>query len=61
MWDDPIVEEVRKAGKLLSEKCDNDINKFAQMIKKGTEQSKKEGWKIANRTLEKVEAEPSSQ
>lgn len=50
MWKDPIVEEVRNVGKKLSEKCDNDIHKFAEMIKKNEKQREKEGWVLYNRS-----------
>lgn len=53
MWKDTIVEEVRNAGKKLSEQCKNDIHAFSLILKKGTEKSKKEGWKILSK--EKIE------
>lgn len=49
MWKDSIVEEVRNAGKIISEKCDNNIHKFAEMLKKETEESKKAGWTVVNK------------
>lgn len=44
MWNDPIVEEVRKAGKKLSDICDNDVHKFANMIRQCEKKREKEGW-----------------
>lgn len=41
MWEDPIVEEVRKAGAKLAEKCDYDFHKFSLMIKEHQKQSDK--------------------
>ena len=49
MWNDPIVEEVRKAGKKLSDKCDNDIHKFADMIRRYEKKREKEGWKFVSK------------
>ena len=49
MWDDPIVKEVREAGKRLQEKCNNDLHLFSKMITEGTEKLRKEGWKVAGK------------
>jgi len=49
MNNSPIVEEVREAGKKISEECDNDINKYAEYIKRGEEESKKKGWETVTK------------
>ncbi|MBN2534927.1 MAG: hypothetical protein JXB88_18745 [Spirochaetales bacterium] len=49
MWNDPIVEEVRKAGKKLSDNCDNDIHEFAHTIRQYKKKRKKEGWKFVSK------------
>ena len=49
MNNSPIVEEVRGAGKKISEECDNDIKKYAEYIKRGEEESKKKGWKTVTK------------
>lgn len=33
MWNDPVVEEVRKAGAKLAEEADNDAIRFAEMLR----------------------------
>ena len=56
MWDDPVVKEVREAGKRLQEKCNNDIGLFSEMITKGTEKLRKEGWTVVGKNeLETVD------
>ena len=49
MFADPIVKEMREAGKKLQEKCNNDLHQFSQMITEGTEKHKKEGWKVISK------------
>ena len=44
MWKDPIVAEVRKAGKKISDSCGNDVHKFAEMIRQFEKKREKEGW-----------------
>lgn len=46
MWNDPIVDEVRKARKEIANECDNDIQKLAKMIKEKEKERKKQGWKF---------------
>lgn len=41
MWKDPIVEEIRKAGAKLAEKCNYDFNKFSKMLKEHQKNSDK--------------------
>lgn len=41
MWKDPIVEEARKAGAKLAEKCDYDFYKFSRMLKEHQKSSDK--------------------
>jgi len=45
-----IIEEVRTAGKKLSEECNNDIHQFASYIKKKEEESRKRGWKVVSKS-----------
>ncbi len=46
---DPIVEEVREAGKKISEECDNDIKKFADMLRLKEKELEKQGWKFVSK------------
>jgi hypothetical protein len=48
MWNDPIVEEVRKARREIANECGNDIHKLAKMIRKKEKERKKQGWKFVN-------------
>ena len=41
MWKAPIVEEIRKAGAKLAEKCDYDFNKFSRMLREHQKNSDK--------------------
>jgi hypothetical protein len=43
---DPIVTEMRKAGEKLQKECRDDLHLFSQMITKGTEKRKKDGWHV---------------
>ena len=49
MFVDPIVEEVRKAGKILSNECQNDVHHFAEMLKKKEKIDQKKGWKFISK------------
>ena len=49
MWEDPIVEEVRKAGAEIAKECDYDMHKYFERIKKGTEKLRKNGFKIVTK------------
>jgi hypothetical protein len=49
MFEDPIVKEVRDAGKKLSEDCENDIHKFADMIRLKEKELEKQGWKFVSK------------
>jgi hypothetical protein len=46
---DPIVNEMREAGKKLQKKCRNDLRLFSKMISAGTAKRKKEGWKVISK------------
>lgn len=46
---DPIVKEMRDAGKKIQDKCNNNLHLFSQMITEGTEKHKKEGWKVVTK------------
>ena len=46
MQDDIIIEEVRNAGKKLSEQYQNDIHLFGMMLQKRTQESRSAGWKV---------------
>jgi hypothetical protein len=48
MWNDPIVDEVRKARREIAHECDNDIQKLAKMIKEKEKERKKQGWKFVS-------------
>ena len=50
MKKDYIIDEVRKAGKQLSDECNNDINKFVTYIKEKEEESKNQGWKVVSKS-----------
>ena len=43
MFEDPIVNEVRKAGEKIQKECGNDINIFIEMIKQTEKKLKQEG------------------
>ena len=49
MWDDPIVKEVREAGKRIQEKCNNDLKLFSKLITEGTNKLRKEGWTVVGK------------
>jgi hypothetical protein len=60
MWKDPIVEEVREAGKKLSEKCGNDVHEFAKMIRLAEKKREKEGWKfVSKKDITEMEETPA--
>ena len=46
MWNDPIVNEVRKARENIAKKCDYNFDKLFKMLKVGEARSKKLGWKV---------------
>ena len=48
MWNDPIVDEVRKARKEIADECGNDIHKLAKAIREKEKERKKQGWKFVN-------------
>jgi hypothetical protein len=48
MMKDPIVEEMRNAGRKIQEECDNDWDKFAQRIQENEKKLRAEGWKFAD-------------
>jgi hypothetical protein len=48
MWNDPIVDEVRKARRKIANECGNDIHKLAKMIREKEKERKKQGWKFVN-------------
>ena len=49
MEEDIIIKEIREIAKRLSEKCDNDPEKFGEMLKISSEKYRKEGWKIVTK------------
>lgn len=53
MMKDPIVEEMRNAGRKMQEECGNDLHKYFQMIRESEKRHKKEGWKFVDKTLSK--------
>lgn len=50
MWKDPIVEEVRNAGKELQRQANNDLHTFFENLRKN---EKKHKGKIVSRVNEK--------
>lgn len=53
---DPIVEEMRKAGRKIQEECGNDWDKFADRIQENEKKLKAEGWKFAGSVPSKSKA-----
>lgn len=45
MWTDPIVEEVREAGRKLAEECGYDLHKFFEMLRHN---QKAENWPVVS-------------
>ena len=43
MWEDPIVKEVREAGAKIAKKCDYDMHKFFELMRKNQKKSGKKG------------------
>ena len=54
METDPIIIEVRAAGKIISDKCDNDVHKFADFIRENEKKNQADGWKYVSEVREKV-------
>ncbi len=48
LFDDPIVSEVRAAGRKLEEKYGGDPKLFMEMLRTDEEKLQKEGWKLVN-------------
>ena len=46
MSDDPIIQEVRKAGKKLEDKFYSDLNRLTKYLKTQSENEEKHGRKI---------------
>ena len=47
-FNDPIVTEVRAAGRKLEEKCSGDPKLFVDMLRADEEKLQKEGWKLVS-------------
>ena len=45
---DPIVEEMRNAGRKIQEECGNDLHKYFEMLRESEKRHRKEGWKYAD-------------
>jgi hypothetical protein len=56
MVKDPIVEEMRNAGRKIQEECGNDFHRYFLRIVEGTEKLKKEGWKVVSEVPEDNQA-----
>ncbi len=46
--EDPIVDEVRAAGRKLQEMCGNDVKKFSEMLSEKKQKRHKEGFKTVS-------------
>ncbi len=48
---DPIVDEMRNAGRKIQEECGNDWDKFAERIQANEKKLKADGWKFVDAVL----------
>ncbi len=48
MWNDPIVDEVRKARAEIAKKSNYNFDKLFKMLKIDEAKSKKLGWKVVS-------------
>ena len=55
MMNDPIVEEMRNAGRKMQEESGNDIHKYFDLIRESEKKHKKEGWKIVDEVPNQME------
>jgi hypothetical protein len=49
MWNDPIVEEVRRARNEYAERHGHDLDAIFRDLKEAEEQARKDGWKVVSR------------
>lgn len=52
MWQDPIVQDVRRAGEELAKRADYNLHKFFQNLR---DNEKKRKSKVVSRTVNKAE------
>jgi hypothetical protein len=54
MINDPIVEEMRNAGRKMQEECGNDFNCYFDRILENQKELEKEGWKVVRKEHNKI-------
>jgi hypothetical protein len=55
MWNDPVVQEVRRARAEYAARFDHDLDAIFQGLEQQQEQARREGWEVVSLTPRRTE------